>query len=679
MAEVWQAGSTAKLLHVPWDSSYSKVVQFDSPAARDAWFDAQDEIGDLSIAKQTYIRPSVPLTVDAPYSEVYGANYLTVTNPAQPVDGARAERLFYFITATEYMSPASTRLTLQLDVWQTRFMEGAKLGCAFLERGHLPVKESYYAVQAGASVPEVLREWCAADEGLDVGADYQVTPLGVIGIGAEPPYVAILSTADLTEDPGDVENPNLSTGQSIFNDNVLSAANVYYLSSADFRNYMYAMRDRPWVTQCILSVTAIPAELVEELSAPVTLGGTAITAYQGAESVNDPITGLNVNIHDLEGIYDEHYIKLLAYPYSLFELTGWTGSPLLMKPQVLRGTYTQLYVVSCIMPPFTRCAIVPRYYAARESGEVEYSYGVAGASGAVNGGEVLNGDFLDSALWLQEFPTFSVVNNQATLSLASRANTLRYQYQAAGWSLARSNAATQNAYEQAQRGLATSEANQGLQNQLINFQQGANLVSGGIGVLGNLASLNFGGAASGAASTAIGYMTSQQAQDVSNAQFRNNQNLTGANADANMRLASYINQSNYQQAIAGINATVQDAQLTPPGVSGQTGGDGFAMARGLFRPVLRKKQLPHGAATIITQYFKRYGYTFRQWVEMPRDLRIMSNFTYWKTLDLTLDCASANETESDAIRGIFNQGVTVYATPEAIMSCGVDTNIPKED
>ena len=37
-----------------------------------------------------------------------------------------------------------------------------------------------------------------------------------------------------------------------------------------------------------------------------------------------------------------------------------------------------------------------------------------------------------------------------------------------------------------------------------------------------------------------------------------------------------------------------------------------------------------------------------------------NHYSYWKVLDLVFDCVAANETERDAIRGIFAQGVTVY-------------------
>ena len=67
-----------------------------------------------------YLRPGESIRIPVPYSTAYQFNYVIVRNPQQPVDLEGAKRAYYyFITATRYVSPQVTEITLQLDVMTT--------------------------------------------------------------------------------------------------------------------------------------------------------------------------------------------------------------------------------------------------------------------------------------------------------------------------------------------------------------------------------------------------------------------------------------------------------------------------------------------------------------------------------------------------------------------------------
>lgn len=672
MAETWVAGSRCRLVHVPWDSQYQKVVQFESAAARDAYLDSLDCVVNLEITDQTYIRPNTPLVVDAAYSAVYGANYLLVDNPAQPVEGARAEQLFYFITDTQYAAPHSTRLILQLDVWQTRFMSGATLGSGFLERGHLPVNLSYHA----ATTPSNLRRYCTAPEGIDIGADYVNHIYQLYQLQSGDGYICVVSTADLSADPGTVSAPNLetATGQSTV-DGLPSGAMAYLIDADRLRTLLSNLAKYPWVAQNIVSMYYIPEGVIDSnlTGGAVNIADGNVTAYTSFGSKTgitwtvDPVSVVSGGYSSTPDL--QYFKKLYCYPYAAIELFANQGSPTLLKPELVNSS--SFTMDAMLQLSDFRICFYPTAYANTGSG-ITNTYNVLGNEHD----DFISGTWLDNAVWMGDPATFATVNNSAVLSLASTANTRAYSYQAAGWQAARSTAANRAALEQSNMGLATQAANQQLQNELINTQQGLSGIGGAVGALGAFAGGNLLGGAAALGSTALGYLSSEASQQTQISQFRNTQNLQADVADMNYRLGQYMTQSNEQQAIAAIEASVSDTELTPPSVVGQQGGSLFNLRHGLICAGVRSKTLPEGALNRVLQYFKRWGYAYNQWVQMPQNLQVMSDFSYWRVLDLTLDCATANETEAEAIRGIFARGVTVFTDPDVLTSYDVADNRP---
>lgn len=689
MAETWAAGSTAKLIFVPWDSGYDKVIQW-TVEERDAWFRAQPSIGTLDIETQTYIRPNVPLTVNAPYSACFGANYLVVRNPAQPVDGARDETLCYFVTDTQYASPASTRLVLQLDVWQTRFIKGARLSQGFLEQGHLASWQLWHSYTL-ENEPGKDPNWCAGlrfyanvPEGLDIGADYDNRVIGQIDLQTSEGYVIILSKVDLSGDFGTVDNPKLTTAFGGSWDFLQSGAMAYICHASDFDNFYNSLSDYSWISQNMLGAYYVPAAFVDasSLSNPRQL--ELLTVYERWEGTYDARDIAVINLGSVASSFSadewrdvQHYMKLLAYPYCAIEVSAANGSPLMLKPERCYAPDLHFDMESTALPPFTRGYVYLRWYNTNFNSSYQRTF-TRPSDQSATARTYYYGDCIDSALILSNFPQYAGVSDNYVTYMASTANTRSASYQGAGWSLAASNASSQNAYEQAQRNAATAQANQNVANQNTDFQQGINAVSGGVGVLGNLLQGNIGGAASGTLSTALGYASSEASQQASNRQFQNSQTTAIANADANQRLAQYIAQGSYQNSIRQINATVQDAALTPPSVVGQTGGDGFNAAHGYLNPLIKVKHINTGALAQVSQYFKRYGYQFHQWVDMPGNLVLNTYFSFWKVQDITLECATANETEADALRGIFAKGVTVFASADAMIDYSVQGNYHRE-
>ena len=291
-----------------------------------------------------------------------------------------------------------------------------------------------------------------------------------------------------------------------------------------------------------------------------------------------------------------------------------------------------------------------------------------------------SGDFLDTALWMADYPQFSIVNNNYITYMASTTNTRQYQYANAAWSLNKSNMGAQNAYNNAMLGAENTQANfnaspNGLANAIGQQAVTAPVISqDGIG---GWTSPSVSGLVNGALGNAMGQIGANSwgsAQDIVGnmtgaTQNANNVNLAQQVAGNNLNLANQVNQGDYENAIRGINAAYQDAQLTPPSTAGQLGGNGFLWKNGLSGFGIVYKQAYGAAFQGACDYMLRYGNQIHRYININggmTKLKVMKKFSYWKASETYIDCAKANEAEKDVIRGILERGVTVWGNPDDI-------------
>ena len=140
--------------------------------------------------------------------------------------------------------------------------------------------------------------------------------------------------------------------------------------------------------------------------------------------------------------------------------------------------------------------------------------------------------------------------------------------------------------------------------------------------------------------------------------------LNGANATANRDLAKWAAQGDYQQSIAAINASVKDAEVTPPTVAGATGGDAFNW---LINGAVIQTRLRMVSPDIILKqgmFWERYGYAVNTFIrQLPSRLRCMSRFTYWKCQNVRVTSSSVPQIYIETLRGILEKGVTVWHSP----------------
>lgn len=650
----WAIQSRVTLCRVAWDDSYKDVVSFESPEKRNEYFDSLKSES-IVLENYTYLKPNEPINIDVPFHKAYTYNYLIVDNPkTDDPDDVTPPRFYYFIEGAAMLNPSTTALTLQLDVFQT-YLWQFRLGVCFVERGHLAMAAMHNRLESGKYNPaETMRIFGVASEGLDVGSEYTISRAEMFDLSAKKWAVIIQSNTDLAADWGTRDNPSLKTADGQMTDGLASGCNVYAIESWDYSEFMKKVRDAPWVAKGIVSISAFPKTVLTD-GPTVSLNGIDAhflgdTPDEGVYFTSDePILE---QLGRLTSADFKFVDKLKCFPYAVIEIVNYQGNSLLLKPEMVNDRTLTLRQMACAAPPYQKIAFFPAHYgeAVGDSGDGKagyYTMDYAEGQYSEKTHEINYGYWLDTAIWFQDFPQMSIVNDEYVNYLASTTNRRQFSYNAAGWSQQKSLAGNQLSYDQAQQQLGTDKTNKDIENR-------AAITAAALGAIGKFPILP---------GMALGIAGAYNQYQASNEQFNVNQAQENQFTTQNKMLADWAAHGDYQNAIAGIDATVQDAALTQPSQSGQMAGDGFNLSNGMMIVQIRYKTIATQMQEIVGNYFLKYGYAIRQYLVPQKDFMCMEKYTYWKMLDTSIICTTADEGVKNAIRGIFEKGVTVWRNP----------------
>lgn len=691
------------LCNVPWDSEYHDVPGWTSQAMKDTYFNDLYQAGVVyRFTDSTYCHPGRPIVIDLPYSLAYRYNYCVVTNPPQmPPEDGEGYTFYYFITECEYVNPASSMVRLQLDVWTTFYHGQLLFGHGFLEQGHIGMANRPVVIPPADGTFPALSHYLSQPEDIDTGDIFYTSKVDTYSLQKSldgsvlyPDLVMIVSTADLSKSFGTIDSPSLNTASGRVVDGVYSGCNVYFTNTTCLNSFLSVLSDYSWVAQCIISITCVPYALTRELILiDSDFNGNPTTGedddYFKVPAYYQPSTAWDFDIPgtclirkaDIVSGFARPDIadiqKLWMYPFTCVELTTLDGNSLILRPQDLYLDDTPVVGTACVMPPFTTACMYPRYYARSEGSPSSASVGYMNANASTMSYLMPTGDFTDSAVWIKDFPQFSIVNNSYITYMASTANIRAWSYENAAWSQASGMAQAATSYDLQRAALGVSQANFEVdqQNQRMNLaiNTGANGANALIDTITTGLSGNLVGAASTALHAAVtetaNVWTSMNNFDTQRQIQANNIGLGLMQSDANLSLAKFVNSGNYANSVRGIQAGYRDAQLRPPSVAGQMGGEGFRYARGmLFSLAIRVKHVSADAQIRAAQYFRRFGYRVNRFVELPADLSICQHYTYYKMSDVSLVEYASHIPEDfkDALRGILSRGTTVWASPHEI-------------
>lgn len=682
----WTANTVVSLHNVDWDNSYRDTTYFDRGQNElNEWLD-QRSGPTTTIRNATYHRPGQAIRLGIPYGKALNFNYLRAYNYAQPGQTEDSGRYYYyFITNVNHINPGVTEFVLQLDVWQT-FIYQTRLASAYILQGHAGIANQDRFADNG-------RDFLTIPEGLDIGNEYEIAQVyrrNIASARSSLGYsIMVVSTVAIDEDPGTVENPILKSATGNFLENLPNGTEAYIFQDlGSWQNFLKAYADKPWVTQGIISITAIPPNLAVEYGmrgeAKQVAGQMIIEIKGGAlrTLIKTIANNWRADVRAMLPKKYQHLDKFLVYPYCVVELTANTGTPLVLKPESINGHDLQIVEVPHFAQPGPRIMFYPyRYNARQESKPTTDNYGI------VHDG----GEFLDMATGIFNFPTFALVNNSYIGFMASNLNSINYQHSSADWSQSRALAGNELSAQQATAGIGLSQnmSNIGIDaaraqttlGQQTAVMQGA---LGGInGVMGSRTpGQAVGAAANAVAGTAIGLNQSEQSYNInSNMARQQNAAQTGNmafNRDTNKEYGDWAAKGDYQNAIAGVNARVQDAKMIQPTTSGQVGGEAFLLAADKWGYDIKIKILQGAAISRLGDYWLRYGYAVQRFGTLPANFKAMTHFTYWKLSETYLETGPMPEQFRNTIRGIFEKGVTIWSKPEYIGNMHSVNNQPLE-
>lgn len=680
---VWTADTVIDLINVPWNNDYRDIVSFADKNARDTWFNARATTG-VKIEHLSYVKPNEPVRINIPFNKAIKFNYLRAQNPLQPVPDDELKTFFYFILDVRYVAPFTTELVLQLDVWQT-YRFNVEFGNCFVERGHIGIANTSQFNSFG-------RDYLTVPEGLDVGGEYRNVARYEEFVMQANAHVIALSTTDLLADPGDEEDPKLKSASGGLVNNVPSGATYYaWESSSAFLNWLTSMQDFPWITQGIVVAMLVPNFSGWDASnKPSWTGNTpvklSIGTMQKYASIKDNWRDDATIVNTIPNNY-RHLKKLFTYPYMVVELTTWAATPVIIKPESWQTADADLQWMISLIIPGAKLAIMPSSYNASYEDDAT------------------TGERLNIATQLTNLPQIPIVNDMALSYLAANKHSIAFQRASADWSQQRALGSNQAQYD-----IATGAINATEQSNIISMAADSALTANAnmaaqqsamVNAIGSVA----GGGASGAimgpvgigvgvgagavsavanmVNTGIQVDANNQALATRNNAARAQTGVTNAQQglvrDTNKSLSDWAAKGDYANAILGVNAKVQDAAMIQPSTSGQMGGEAFLMASGMSRISMTVKMMSPNVMDTVATVWLRYGYAINRFFNnLPSSMMVMDKFTYWKLKETYFKSANLPEGFKQAIRGVFEKGVTVWTNPDDIGNIDIADNVPLE-
>ena len=420
--------------------------------------------------------------------------------------------------------------------------------------------------------------------------------------------------------------------------------------------------------------------------------------------------------------------KLYCYPFCVIECSCLNGTVITYRPEDIQSDTLTIRETYTYAPSGARINFyIPGYNEAGADATVPLRINGKDMGLPIDGGEMLNASFgitnLPHFSVVNNGSALAMANSAYTRAYAQESAQWTRQKALTSANVANSNAALQREYATRQtnwanenrtatNAITANSLNQSLAigqnqtNQMANLQVEQNIKSNNLngmagiigGVLNAVASRSplgavnaVGGAFLGSAQTDIANYGINSSAAVSNstaaantanqiatnaaATSQANAYASGATAlgnqlnavvsQANYGLASYAAQGDYQTAIAGINAQVQQMQLTPPTTSGALGGDMFNLSNGIMGVLVRFKTCAPSALRAAGEYMLRYGYFVQRFVTPPASLECMEKFTFWQMQEAYVRGTLPEEYRL-TIKGMFERGVTVWAKPEYI-------------
>jgi len=592
------------LSNVPFNYNYNNVMDFSDINAQTTYFLNKSK---LQFEDLTYQRVNNnTINLEVAYEDLYDINYMMFQNDKIP-----GKWFYAFITRYDFVSPKVTRITYQIDVYQTWLFD-MTWQATYVEREHTQRFNS-----DGSPVINTL------DEGLAYGEDYRTvykrkcnddniiwlvaitkSPIeNILGqvVSTSGPVANINQPLHYTILPVDLDGTlvtinNKAPGASFLMDLGQSSETVGQLVSLFYTAYVpfnYSLSNTNNLTTNDSNVHFVDGGSVG-----------AFYSYYGNSQWTTKNYVISNDMYD--GILPEYSeSKLLMYPYTLIELTDMKGNTTTLKPQNFDGKLLQFDIRSCISSQ-PKTAIYPHGYLGNTSGTVDFTGGI-------------------------------VDNNICDIPVVD-------DYTASYMQANRNSIATSNKYamDNANRGILQNNAVNRVQNAIIDRQQKYQESDAKWGMWSNFLDMHAGSA------IRTGYELTKQ-YDLSQGQrLAMNQNNDIANH--NLKI-------NAEQAIGMTQAKIADINNIPPTVSNLGNNTMFDTGWKNMHFYVMVKTVREEYATQLTNYFKMFGYKVNK-LEVP-NTKSRQYYNYIKTVDANI-IGNIPSNDLNVIKGIFDKGVTIW-------------------
>ena len=600
------------LSNVPFNFSYNNVMDFDTINEQTTYFINKSKLEFEDLTHQRVNNNSINLEVA--YEDLYDVNYMMFQNEKIP-----GKWFYAFITSYDFVSPNVTRISYQIDVYQTWLFE-MEWQTTYVEREHTkrfnndgtPVINTIEEdLQYGTDYKTIYKRKCNDDNIIWLVAITKSPIDKIIEGGVSGPKIVanVGSPLFYTLIPFDLDGQTItiegnSTGIAyIFNlgkssETVGQLVSLYYVPYVPF-NYSVSNSN---------NVTVNDGNV--HLYKNNTHG--AFYQYYGLNQWSPSNYNVSNNMYSLMGNYSES--KLYMYPYTVIELTDMQGNTATLKPQNFDSKALSFDIMSCISTQ-PKTAIYPHGYLGNTTGNVI--------------------DFTDGI----------INNNICDIPIVD-------DYTASYMQANRNSIATTNKYtmDNAIRGVSQNNATNRLNNAIMDRQQQYNqaemFTSALTGGIGNALSGNLVGAIGSVAGSLYKGVKSYDLNEAKRAGM----NLNNEFANRNLMI-------NAEQAIGLTQAKINDINNIPPTVSNLGNNTMFDTGWKNMHFYVMIKTVRDEFKEQLTNYFKMFGYKVNK-LEIP-NTKSRQNYNYIKTIDANI-VGNIPANDLSAIKGIFDKGVTIW-------------------
>lgn len=597
---------------IPFNISYNNVRDFDTIDEQTAYFLGKQKYKFDKLTYQRVTQQTIKLDIN--YNDLLDCNYIMFQNQSN-----KGKWYYAFITDYEFVSQNCTIITYQLDVFQT-YLFDFSFQSTYIEREHTKRFNN-----DGTPVINTL------DEGLAYGYDYECYNIEHVQQCDNIIWAVLVSKLNLVTYPtklfGGSRTGKIPTTLYYYcvpiridNANIDLKVNGKQVSSvqsiiAKFQN------DTNFVNNLVsfYYTDTIPCEVSFDGNDNITsnssyldvfdvAGLTLVTAGRyGYDTINKTIAN---NIYDKLPKYAES--KLLMYPYTIVEISDQKGNTFTLKPEnIARNNLPKFEIeMSSSIGTEPKVAYIVKNYLGNTRDFKELSQGI------------INNDL--SAIPILDDYTASYI----------QAN--------------KNSIATTNAYaiDNAQRGINQNNANNRINNAILDKQQAYSGLENGISALSSALQGNIAGAVGNIYSTIKNY-------DVSQGE-RAKMNMNNEFANENLRI-------NAEQQIGLTQAKIADINNIPPTIRNLGNNGLFSYGNGITGIYIYYKTIRPEYVRQLTAYFKMFGYKVNR-LEIP-NLKSRLSYNYIKTADANI-IGNIPNNYLNTLQGIFDKGITIWHTDD---------------